>query len=174
MSLEAHCATCATRLALPSGTPGQRLQCGQCGAVNVVTSTAGGGITLTVDASGAPPMPQQGGKAGMQFGSAQAFQSAPPQGQGFAPPPPSASEGTMPPSYLALAIVGLVLGCLPLAIVALIYSTKVERTWLSGDHELAERYSRDARNWSIAAFAIYLIFFVLFALALMFGAVASV
>lgn len=60
----------------------------------------------------------------------------------------------MPPSYLILAVLSTVFCCLPLGIVAIIYSSKVNGLYYSGDIEGSRRASRRAQIWIIAAFSV--------------------
>lgn len=64
-----------------------------------------------------------------------------------------------PPSYLAWAIVTTIIFFLPLGIVALIYSSKVNSLWLTGQREKARKSSEMAAWFSNIAFVAGLIWF---------------
>ncbi len=64
------------------------------------------------------------------------------------PPPPMQNK---PDNYLVLAILTTVLCCLPFGIVAIVYSSKVDGLWNSGNHVAACDYSQKAKKWSIIA-----------------------
>ena len=83
-----------------------------------------------------------------------------------APTPPAASV----PSYLALAIVSA-LFCWPLGIAAIVYASQVDWLVRIGQHEMAQRYSMLARNWSIGAIGLLVIilFFYFLIWVVMFG-----
>ncbi|MEJ6791858.1 MAG: CD225/dispanin family protein [Lacinutrix sp.] len=75
-----------------------------------------------------------------------------------------------PSNYLALAIISTIACCMPLGIVSIIYSTKVDSAYNDGNYELAESSSKKAKNWGIAglstgviAIVLYLIFIVFLA-----------
>lgn len=54
-----------------------------------------------------------------------------------------------PPNYLAVAIITMILCCIPLGIVGVVYSTKVNSAYDRGDYHEAERASRNAKTWVI-------------------------
>lgn len=64
-----------------------------------------------------------------------------------------------PPNYMAWSIITTIVFFLPLGIVALIYSSKVNGTWLSGNREKARKYSEYAAWFSNIAFVAGLIWF---------------
>ncbi len=82
-----------------------------------------------------------------RFGS----QTAPQQTQHPAALPP------MPPTNLAWAIGAMLLCCVPLGIVAIIYSTKVSTSYYNGDFEAAEHYSEVSAWWCIATIVLGII-----------------
>ena len=78
--------------------------------------------------------------------------------------------GNPPDNNLIWAILCTVLCCLPLGIVAIIKSTKVNELWAIGDHAGAEKAAADAKKYSIwgalisvgLSVVILIIYFVLF------------
>lgn len=69
---------------------------------------------------------------------------APAQPQYIAPKRPAC-----PPTNLVWAIIATVMCCLPLGIVAIIYSNKVTSRYYAGDYEGAERASETSAWWCI-------------------------
>lgn len=75
----------------------------------------------------------------------------------------------MPKTWLVESIVVTLLCCLVFGIIAIVYSTQVESNYISGNYEMAEYKSRQARNmvlWAVgiwAAMAIIYLGFILFA-----------
>lgn len=60
----------------------------------------------------------------------------------------------MPPkTWLNQSILATLL-CMPLGLVAITYSSRVESYWLKGCKEKAAAYSRNARIWTIVAFVV--------------------
>ncbi len=57
----------------------------------------------------------------------------------------------IPPTHLVWSILTTILCCMPLGIVAIIYSSKVETAYNRGDYKMALKYSNDAKNFSIAS-----------------------
>ncbi|APY00181.1 CD225/dispanin family protein [Lacinutrix venerupis] len=77
-----------------------------------------------------------------------------------------------PSNHLVLAILCTVACCMPLGIVSIVYSTKVDSAYNAGDYALAESSSKKAKNWGIAGISsgfivviIYILFMVVFAAA---------
>ncbi len=56
-----------------------------------------------------------------------------------------------PPTNLVWAIISTILCCLPLGVVAIIYSTKVSQKYSEGDYAAAEHYSEVSAWWCIGA-----------------------
>ena len=74
----------------------------------------------------------------------------------------------MPENYLVWAILSTVLCCMPLGIVSIIYSTKVNSAYTAGDYAGAEKASKDAKKWAIwsaivagVLWVLYLIFIII-------------
>ncbi|MCM1504653.1 MAG: CD225/dispanin family protein [Muribaculum sp.] len=57
----------------------------------------------------------------------------------------------MPQSYLAWSLIATLLCCLPLGIVAVIYSTLVESRYAAGNYAGSLRASETAKGWCIAS-----------------------
>lgn len=69
-----------------------------------------------------------------------------------------------PDTHLAKAIISTILCCLPLGIVSIIYSTKVDSLYALGDYEGAINASKKANkwgNWSIGVAAVCWVLYVL-------------
>ncbi len=72
-----------------------------------------------------------------------------------APPPVSSTSQPVspaPPNYLPYCIVGVLIGLIPLAIIAIYNASRVNVAWQSGDvliHQKATRYASRARLWAI-------------------------
>lgn len=81
-----------------------------------------------------------------------------------------------PDSYLALAIISTILCCLPLGIVSIIYSTKVNSLYEDGKYDEAERASKNAKTWGLVSMGVALLglilYFLIFGVAL-FSALGS-
>lgn len=109
-----------------------------------------------------PPYSQQYGQYSQypqqQYGQPQYGYGQYQQNDPFNKPP-------KPNSYLVWAILSILYCCLPLGIVSIIYSAKVDNLYNSGDYEAAEQASQNAKRWAIAscvcAIVIY-VFLVLF------------
>ncbi|MDR1603133.1 MAG: CD225/dispanin family protein [Tannerella sp.] len=63
-------------------------------------------------------------------------------GAGMARPP-------LPDNYLVWAILTTICCCMPLGVVAIVHSTKVNSAYYAGDYEGAVRASEDAKKWAI-------------------------
>lgn len=85
--------------------------------------------------------------------------------------------GTPPDNNLVWAILCTVLCCMPLGIVSIVKSTKVNELWARGDYAGAQEAANDAKKWAIwgavAGPLIYIVFmvfyFIIFASAAAFG-----
>lgn len=79
----------------------------------------------------------------------------------------TSSQGVKPDNYLVFAIISTVLCCLPLGIVSIIHSTKVDNLWNAGQYTEARTASNQARQFAIysaiAAAVVWAIYFALFA-----------
>jgi uncharacterized membrane protein (DUF485 family) len=81
-----------------------------------------------------------------------------------------------PANYLAVAIITTILCCLPAGIVSIVYSTKVNTEYDSGNYDAAERASRNAKTWAIvsavSAGVLYILLVAIYGFAI-FGMIAS-
>lgn len=73
-----------------------------------------------------------------------------------------------PSTHLVMAILVTLFCCLPFGIVSIIYATKVEGPFYSGNYQLAQMNSNKAKNWAIAGIItglvggfLYVLFYVL-------------
>jgi hypothetical protein len=90
------------------------------------------------------------------------------------PPPGSASNlfENLPPSIptnLVLSILATILCCLPLGIVAIVYAAQVNPHLFRGDIAAAQRSSRLARNWALAAIAASIVACIVYIALVLFG-----
>ena len=69
-----------------------------------------------------------------------------------------------PNNYLALAIISTILCCLPLGIVSIVYSTKVNTAYDAGNYVEAEQNSKNAKTWGIVSVAVALVGIVIYLL----------
>ena len=69
-----------------------------------------------------------------------------------------------PDNYLAWSILTTVLCCLPLGIIAIIKSSKVDTLWAEGLHDKAIQTAQEAKKWCIFGVAGCAIFYVLYIL----------
>lgn len=87
---------------------------------------------------------------------------------GTPPPPPGGMHQRpyKPDNYLILSILCTLFCCLPLGIVSIVYSSKVDNLYYNQDYAGAERASRQARNWCIASVVVNVVavalYFILF------------
>lgn len=65
------------------------------------------------------------------------------------PPEPPQSMRIMPRTWLLESILITLFCCLPFGIVGIINATRVENLYLSGQYDMAEYYSREAKKWTI-------------------------
>ena len=76
--------------------------------------------------------------------------------QGYVPAKPN--------HYLAVSIITTVMCCMPLGVVSIIQSTKVDGLYNEGKYQEAEAKSKPAKNWAIAGIVGMGIFWVLYIL----------
>ena len=67
-----------------------------------------------------------------------------------------------PNNYLALSIITTVMCCMPLGVVSIIKSTKVDGLYHEGKYQEAEETSKSAKNWAMAGIISTVVFFVLY------------
>lgn len=93
------------------------------------------------------------------------------------PPPPfgpspqyGGAPSTKPSNYLVWSILTTLFCCLPLGIVAIIQSTKVDSLWTTGQYGAARKASEDAKKWNIIGLVLavvlgigYFVFIMVFA-----------
>lgn len=83
------------------------------------------------------------------------------------------NKPTRPDSHLALAIITTVMCCLPLGIVAIIKSTKVDQYYNNGDYSEARQASEDVKKFSYIGMGISAVFMVIYFILIIVGAVAG-
>ena len=69
-----------------------------------------------------------------------------------------------PDNYLVWAILSTILCCLPLGIVSIVYSTKVDSLYFNGQYEEAAAKAKSAKNWAIASAVSGLVFVIAYAI----------
>jgi len=84
----------------------------------------------------------------------------------------------IPKNWLIESILVTIFCCLPFGIAGIVYATKVESLYYSGDYAAAEKASKEAKKWTIVgliAFPIILILYFIFVFGLGFmGALFSI
>lgn len=68
------------------------------------------------------------------------------------------SSDKCPDSYLIFSILSTLFCCLPTGIAAIVYASKVEKLWYSGDKAGAQKYSEQAKIWCVVSVGCGLIF----------------
>lgn len=124
------------------------------------TASSGTAPAAASPAQGAAPVggSQYGGPASADTGSAAAVTPGTQVASSALPP----AGGENIPTYLWQSIVCLVLCCLPLAIPALIFSTKVKPAIELGNLDEAREASKKAKMWCWIAFGVGLVVQVLY------------
>lgn len=123
---------------------------------------------------------QQGYQQGnYQQGYQQSYQQGGYQQGGYQPggyqpqaaPPPGLYK---PESGLVWGILTTIFCCLPFGIVSIVYATKVDSMWYMGNYQAAMDYAKKAKNWAmwaaISAAVVLILYFVLIAVGIGFGA----
>ncbi|MBA2477612.1 MAG: CD225/dispanin family protein [Sporichthyaceae bacterium] len=77
-------------------------------------------------------------------------------------PQPGGYPAPPPPNHLVMAIVTTVACCLPLGIVSLVYSNKVNTLWQTGRHAEAIEASNKAKTWWIASIVVGVVAIVIY------------
>jgi ABC-type Fe3+ transport system permease subunit len=78
-------------------------------------------------------------------------------------------QGTPPPNYLVWAILTTIFCCLPLGIPSIVFSTQVNSKWALGDVAGAQDASGKAKKFAIWAAIAWVIFAVLYVIAIAVG-----
>ncbi|MDR0754014.1 MAG: CD225/dispanin family protein [Prevotellaceae bacterium] len=76
-----------------------------------------------------------------------------------------------PKTWLLESILTTLLCCLPFGIVGIVNAAKVESRFYAGDIEGAERYSREAKKWTLVSFWIGLGVFVIYLILIVIGVI---
>lgn len=83
---------------------------------------------------------------------------------GYSQPNCNASRPYKPDSYLILAVISTLFGCMPLGIVAICYAAKVDNLYFNGYYDEALRASDNAKKWAIISFVCAVAFTILYIL----------
>ena len=67
-----------------------------------------------------------------------------------------------PKNYMVPAILGVILGCWPLAVVAIVFAAQVDGTYKAGDYAGAESASNQAKLFTILSFVSIILLMILF------------
>ena len=94
----------------------------------------------------------------------------PPQGPG---PAPFQQAGPPPPNNLVLAILSLVLCCLPTGIAAVVFASQVNSKWAQGDQAGALASAQKAKTWSIVGIVVGAVGGILYGLLVGMGAASG-
>lgn len=88
---------------------------------------------------------------------------------------PTVTRPSAPPkNWLVESILVTLLCCLPFGIVSIIYATKVDTLWSSGQFDAAEQASRDAGKWVRIGFFVGLVSIAFYFLFVMLGVITNV
>lgn len=77
---------------------------------------------------------------------------------------PEASPRVMPKTWLVESILVTIFCCLPFGIVGIVYAAKVENFFMRKEYEMAQMYSKRAKNWTLWGFGIGLFGIMLYIL----------
>ena len=88
------------------------------------------------------------------------------------PVPPSMQQIPATSSHMVWAILTTIFCCLPFGIVAIVYASKVNPLWTSGDYIGATKASKKAASWSIASAALSLVGCIIYAIIFALGIVS--
>ena len=80
------------------------------------------------------------------------------------PPEPPRNNRIMPKTWLVESILITIFCCLPFGIIGIVNATKVENLYLSGQYDMAEYYSSQAKKWTIWGLVSSIIFWILYIL----------
>lgn len=79
-----------------------------------------------------------------------------------------------PDNYLVWSILSTVLCCMPFGIAAIVYSTKVDSLWNSGDTLGAQEASKKAKMWMLIAVGCGVLSLIILIILSVLGVIASV
>lgn len=117
----------------------------------------------------APPPPYQQAQSSYE-GQQPPYQQQQPYQQ------PYQQSGVPPKTWLMESILATIFCCLPFGIAGIIYASKVESKFYSGDVAGAEQASLEARKWTMVSFWVqlgFIIVYLLFILVIGIGAASS-
>lgn len=117
------------------------------------------GVTRTTKVwNSSMPQWQEAGKvAELAFLFEGSNQAVPPPPPPSSPASPCAENKKKPDNLLVWSILSTVLCCLPLGIVAIIYSTKVDSLWSEGRYEEAEKAASNAKMYCLISLGLGII-----------------
>lgn len=95
---------------------------------------------------------------------------APPAAAPYAPP----LMEKPPKNWLVESILVTLLCCLPLGIVGIVFATKVESLWTTGQRDAAIKASQDAAKWVKIGFFCGIAGYILYGLLMVFGIAAGI
>lgn len=101
---------------------------------------------------GNTPLPWMSYLKGVPGGNTDIGTVVDPGGGGYNPP-----EAPKPSNYLALAILSTIFCCLPFGIVSIVFASKVDNQWYSGDYDGAVESARKAKTWFWLSFGLGLV-----------------
>lgn len=78
-----------------------------------------------------------------------------------------------PNNYLAWAILTTIFCCMPLGIVSIVYSSRVNNLWLMGHYDAARDTARKAKRWAVASLITTILGAVLYGLFVALGLIFS-
>lgn len=79
----------------------------------------------------------------------QPYQQQPYQQPNYGYQQPNPKRPLKPDNYLVWAILSTLLCCIPLGVVSIVYSTKVDGLYNAGDYQGAQQASNNAKQWAI-------------------------
>lgn len=96
----------------------------------------------------------------------------PPQPNNYGMNVPPAQRPPKPDNFLVWAILSTLFCCLPFGIVSIVYASKVDSLWASGDYDGAKEAASKARTWfwwslgtAIALWIVYILFYAILGVA---------
>ena len=94
----------------------------------------------------------------------QPYQQQPYQQPNYGYQQPNPKRPLKPDNYLVWAILSTLLCCIPLGVVSIVYSTKVDGLYNAGDYQGAQQASNNAKQWAIiSAVAVIVVGIIAFA-----------